>query len=529
MKRLNSDIFKRMLISAANNLSNRKEEINALNVFPVPDGDTGTNMHMTFSSGVNEIMKTTSVHLGDCAKILSKNMLMGARGNSGVILSQIFKGFANGVINVQEADVNQLADAFINATKVAYKAVMRPVEGTILTVIREAADFMRVYVDNNDVDSVEEYFSMLLKQAKSALEFTPELLPVLKEVGVVDSGGAGLVCIFEGFVAALENKDIQLNSSENKQTVKEGYCVEAIIDLNDSHVNDFSEKRLINSLGRTVESVKMVHEDDKVRVHVHCQRPGEILTTFMNYGSLEKVKVENMKIEHNHILSYEKTEKTVHKKYAILFVCNGDGIEEMVRQYNVEYFIKGGQTMNPSTQDFMEVINKISADHIIILPNNSNIILAAKQAKDIIRKKDITVLETKTIPQGITACINFNPEDELKNNIECMTEAYKAVKTGEVTYAIKNTTYNGIEIKQGNYMGISHGDILSCEEDMLAVAKNLISQIVEKYEYVTLIYGDGATQQDAEMLSDYIVNELDGECEIVHGRQALYPFIIGVE
>ncbi|MBR0136832.1 MAG: DAK2 domain-containing protein [Erysipelotrichaceae bacterium] len=530
MKKLNCDTFKRMIASAANNLSNRQEEINSLNVFPVPDGDTGTNMMMTFGSGVTETLKNTSVHLGDTAKLLSKNMLMGARGNSGVILSQIFKGFANGVLAFKEADTRQIADAFLNATRVAYKAVMRPVEGTILTVIRESADYMGVFVDKNPDCDIEKYFELLHAKAKDALEYTPELLPVLKEVGVVDSGGAGLVSIFEGFDLALKGKDVKAAEKEESKKQK-GYCIEAIVKLNDLYsTGDFPVRKLENSLGSNIDGFQTKLEDGKLLFRVHCQRPGEIVTILMRYGDLEKIKIENMEIGYEHTLKFDDaSEKPVHEKYALVFVCNGDGIKEMVSGLHVKYFIQGGQTMNPSTQDFMEIINKIDADHIILLPNNGNIIMAAKQAKDIIRKKDITVLETKTIPQGITACINFDEGMDLQSNIDNMTAAYKNVVTGEVTFAVKDTSYNGIAIKQGNFMGISQGEILVCTDSLVETTTDLLNQIVTEDSFVTLIYGEGADKKLADSMAEYISGQLNAECEVHDGKQALYPFIIGVE
>ncbi len=507
MKLLDCKSFKGMIQSAANHLENKQDEIDKLNVFPVPDGDTGTNMKMTFVAGVNETVNYLNDYIGDTAKHFSRNMLMGARGNSGVILSQIFKGFAAGLKGLQKANVKELAESFVNGAKIAYKAVMRPVEGTILTVAREMADYGRFYVEANPKCSIEEYFDYILKMAKESLQSTPELLPVLKEVGVVDSGGAGFVAIIEGMNLYLQNKPVKLLSNqEANQGVDEGYCVEVLVSLNDLYKREFSKERLTRSLGRTCNDISVVKKNNEVIIHVHTSSPGDIINTAHRFGDLEKVKVEKYKSEHNSVFDYSEDDKTKeHKKYAFISVCNGNGIKELFESLNVDHIIHGGQTMNPATEDFVNILNTINADNVFILPNNSNIFLAANQAKDIVDDKNVYVLETKSIPQGISACINFNFELDVDDNIANMNMGIESIKTGSVTQAIKDTSYNSLKIKKDDYMGISEKEVIVSTDDLLKATYGLLDHLIdEDCGYVTIIYGSQTDEETAEKVLNYI-------------------------
>ncbi|MDI9540508.1 MAG: DAK2 domain-containing protein [Bacillota bacterium] len=532
MKLLDCRSFKGMIQSAANHLENKQDEIDKLNVFPVPDGDTGTNMKMTFVAGVNETVNYLNDFIGDTAKHFSRNMLMGARGNSGVILSQIFKGFASSLKGLQKANVNDIANAFVNGSRIAYKAVMRPVEGTILTVAREMADYGKFYVDNNPRCTIEQYFDYILKMAQESLERTPDLLPVLKEVGVVDSGGAGFVTIVEGMNLYLQNKPVKLlTAQEISQVVDKGYCVEVLVSLNDLYKREFSIERLTRSLGRTCNDINVVKNNNDVVIHVHTSAPGDIINTAHRFGSLEKVKVEKYSSELDSCFSYQEDPKlNEHKKYAIISVCNGDGIKKLFESLNVDYIIHGGQTMNPATEDFVNILNKLNAENVFILPNNSNIFLAANQAKDIVDDKNVYVLETKSIPQGISACINFNSEAEVKENLENMNMGIASIKTGSITKAIKDTSYNSLKIKKDNYMGISDKDVLVATDDLLKATYTLLDKIIdEDCGYVTIIYGSQTDEATAQKVLDYIEDKHDLEGQLVDGQQDLYPFILGVE
>lgn len=521
--------FKEMLTSAANNLENNYEEIDKLNVFPVPDGDTGTNMKMTFVSGVNDTASYLNDYIGDTAKYLSKRMLMGARGNSGVILSQIFKGFANSITGLQSINVEQFSAALLNGSKVAYKAVMRPVEGTILTVAREVAEAAESYYSENSGCSFEQLFDHIIKKGDESLNNTPELLPVLKEVGVVDSGGSGYMCILKGMHAYLQGNPIQLVQKSNENQNSEGYCVEITVYLDDFYKKEFNIDRLNKSLGRSCNEIKIKRVDNEVLLHAHTLTPGDIVNTAQRFGTMSFIKIQNLSQQHHDELNFD-TEVQEKSKYAIITVCNGDGIKQQFNKYGVQYIINGGQTMNPATEDFVKVISKINAENIIILPNNSNIILAANQAKDIIENKNIAVLPTKSIPQGLTACINFNIEETLENNISNMQEAIENITSASITKAIKDTTYNKLEIKKDDYMGIAEKEIVTCGKQLDEVAKKLIDNLCdEDSSYMTIIYGTNISEQQAQQLLDYAVEKYDIEGEIINGKQELYQFIIGLE
>lgn len=542
MERISGKLFKDMLASGMNNLTNHSAEVDSLNVFPVPDGDTGTNMSLTFSSGVNDAIKVEEDHVGKVAKVLSRGLLMGARGNSGVITSQIFRGFFQSVEHLEDMDALQLAQALVNGSRVAYRAVMRPVEGTILTVVREAADYTYAYTVTEEITDCIKVMEKMVLEANESLLRTPELLPVLAEVGVVDSGGKGLCIILEGFLSAMKGEVIapsnDASSYDRAQTKIEGgeeefgFCTEFILHLTPTGIKHFSEEDFKNELATIGNSIVCVQDDDLVKVHVHTLEPQTAIKMGKRRGRFMKLKIENMQEQHDNILEKEQEEEVVaeHKKYAIITVAPGKGIDAMFKELRADIVVGGGQTMNPSTEDFVSAIGKVNADHIIILPNNSNIVLAANQACQVCEDKDIHVLPTKTIPQGLSACIMFNPEVDIEDNLAEMQEAIDHVKSGEVTYAIKDTTYEGLEIKKDEYMGIFGKAIVVSDPDMMASTKALLDKMLdEDSELVTLIYGDTATLEQAEEISEYIEDTSDAEVEIHEGNQPVYSFIIGVE
>ena len=511
MERISGKLFKDMLASGMNNLTNHSAEVDSLNVFPVPDGDTGTNMSLTFSSGVNDAIKVEEDHVGKVAKVLSRGLLMGARGNSGVITSQIFRGFFQSVEHLEDMDALQLAQALVNGSRVAYRAVMRPVEGTILTVVREAADYTYAYTVTEEITDCIKVMEKMVLEANESLLRTPELLPVLAEVGFVVSGGKGLCIILEGFLSAMKGEVIapsnDASSYDSAQTKIEGgeeefgFCTEFILHLTPTGIKHFSEEDFKNELATIGNSIVCVQDDDLVKVHVHTLEPQTAIKMGKRRGRFMKLKIENMQEQHDNILEKEQEEEVVaeHKKYAIITVAPGKGIDEMFKELRADIVVGGGQTMNPSTEDFVSAIGKVNADHIIILPNNSNIVLAANQACQVCEDKDIHVLPTKTIPQGLSACIMFNPEVDIEDNLAEMQEAIDHVKSGEVTYAIKDTTYEGLEIKKDEYMGIFGKAIVVSDPDMMASTKALLDKMLdEDSELVTLIYGDTATLEQAE-------------------------------
>ncbi|RHO27410.1 DAK2 domain-containing protein [Amedibacterium intestinale] len=543
MEMINGHIFKDMLASGANNLSNKFTEIDALNVFPVPDGDTGTNMSLTFNAGVKDALACSSEDVCDIAKVLSKGLLMGARGNSGVITSQIFRGLYQGMDGMKEVNGFQLANALVMGSRVAYKAVMRPVEGTILTVVREAADYTYAYATSIEDVTCLQVMEKMLDEAKKSLDRTPELLPVLAEVGVVDSGGAGLVTIFEGFVSALKGVVIEKEEAKESKEVagaaleseEYGYCTEFIIRLSESAQRTFEEETLRDSLARIGNSIVCVRDDDIVKVHVHTLTPGDALNMGLRYGSFAKLKVENMQEQHEEIMMNASVEKEVkeekpRQKYAIITVAAGDGLKDMFKELRADYVISGGQTMNPSTEDFVEAIHQLNAEHIIILPNNSNIVMAAQQAALVCEDQNIEVIPTKSIPQGLSACIMFNPDVDFETNLSEMKEAVSMVKTGQVTYAIKDTTFEGMEIKSGDYMGILEKDIIVSLPDKMETTRQLLDRMLDdESEIVTLIYGEDINEEEAEEVAAYIEDKFDVEVEVNNGMQPVYSFIIGVE
>jgi uncharacterized protein len=542
MNKLDGSLFKSMLVSGANNLTNHHHEVDALNVFPVPDGDTGTNMNLTFSAGVKDTQALLSMNVGDISKVLSKGLLMGARGNSGVILSQIFRGFYQSVEGKSEITAKDFADAFVKGTEIAYKAVMRPVEGTILTVLREsgkqAFDYLETYPNKNII----EYFDFLITAAHESLQRTPDLLPVLKEVGVVDSGAYGYIKILEGFrfglkgtpVALLENIEAGEGVQKNLENEEFGYCTEFIIRLSNEIGNSFKEDELKERLSRIGDSLVVVQDEEIVKVHIHTLIPGDALNIGQRYGEFLKLKIENMQEQHDHLthMNVETKVKSVEKKkYAIIAVAAGDGVKELFESYRVDVVISGGQTMNPSTEDFVAAIQSLNAEHIFVLPNNSNIILAAQQAESLIDDMDVRVLSTKSIPQGLSACIMFNPEVSVEDNISEMSEAFKHVKTAMVTYAIKDTSFEGVEISAGDYMGILEKSIVCSTQNKMDATKDLLKQSITNDDgLITMIIGEDVSEEEQTMIEQFISTEFDHcEVEVTKGLQPVYSFIFGIE
>lgn len=523
-----------MLISGGNNLFNYYPEVDNLNVFPVPDGDTGTNMNLTFSSGIKEIANLHSVNIGEVAKAFAKGLLMGARGNSGVITSQIFKGISLELENKESIDAITLAKAFYKGQKVAYKAVMKPVEGTILTVIRECSEktLDKVKSSNNINDVME----MLVSNAKISLENTPNLLPVLKEVGVVDSGGFGLVKIIEGMQDYLLGKPVERNNEDMVRVVNDmetfidnhdgqyGYCTEFIVKLNDK----VKESEVRNFLEKHGESIVVVSDDDILKVHVHTLDPGKVLSKAVTLGDMVNIKIENMQEQAD---NNENFKAKAQKDQAIIVVSSGSGIEEMFKELRVDKVISGGQTMNPSTKNFVKAIKEVNAKNVIILPNNSNIILAAQQAASVLADEvNVQVIPSKTILQGMVACINNNPDIEFDKNLANMVASLKTIKSGEITFAIKNTKFNGHKINKNDFMAIYEKDLIANSTDLFEVSKKLLNTMIdEDSELVTLITGKDASEEIIDKIVEFIEDKYDLEVEIVDGQQELYTFYVGVE
>ena len=551
MKVINSDTLKRMIISGTNNLYNHYPEIDALNVFPVPDGDTGTNMNLTIASGAKEVQNRNDSDVYSIAKAFSKGLLMGARGNSGVILSQIFRGFSQALEGKEVITVKDLSDAFINGKDVAYKAVMRPVEGTILTVIRESAQALHDNIGR--VPTIEKAFDVLLKEAHESLERTPDLLPVLKKVGVVDSGAAGLIKILEGFQSAVKGKMIEketvsaLEKEEQKMAGAKiendefGYCTEFILRLaksEDEHKKNFSEGRFTNWLNAHGNSLVVVRDEDLIKVHVHTLTPGNILNFAQQYGEFVKLKIENMTEQHTKLgetdLVNDDKDKKIEeeqKEYAIIAVAAGEGVVNMFKDLRVDYIVSGGQTMNPATEDFVNIVQNCNAKNIFILPNNSNIILAASQACDVCENANVRVIPSKSIPQGLVACMMFNPEADADENYEQMCEALSNVTTGQVTFAIKDTVIDGVEIKKDEFMGMKNKEIICCVKDKFEAAHTLLdSMLDEMSSIVTIIYGEDVSDEEAKVFVDEIASQHeDLDIDMRKGGQPVYSFIIGVE
>ncbi|WP_055667860.1 DAK2 domain-containing protein [Desnuesiella massiliensis] len=538
--KINGEHFYNMVVNASNKLEEQKEFVNSLNVFPVPDGDTGTNMSATFKAAVSEIENFKSQSIGDVAKKLAKGALMGARGNSGVILSQILRGISKGLENKEEVDASEFAEALLEGSKAAYKAVMRPIEGTILTIIRTAGE-SAVKSNQSDINKLMEEVCL---HSKDALNKTPEMLPVLKSAKVVDSGGMGLLIILNGMYEALkdgiEAKVIQFgNEAVNKSAannlvdhdIKFGYCTEFIVLGDVSRTEAF--KKDIEALG---DSMIVVGYEDVIKVHIHTNDPGAVLSKAVALGELSKIKIDNMREEHRSLMveekEYAKEEATSveNKKYAFIAVAMGEGIKNIFKDLGVDYVIEGGQTMNPSTQDIVEAVNKINAENIFILPNNKNIIMSANQASEL-SDKNVVVIPTTTIPQGITCITVFNIEDEVDNNVEAMKETIKNVKSGSVTYAVRDTEMDGVIIKEGNILGLAEGKIKEVGNELYAVSENLIESLVnEDSELITIFYGKDAKEEEVGDFAKKLEEKYpDVDIQYYKGEQPLYYFIISVE
>ena len=565
MKFIDGKIFKMMVISASNNLYNHYPEVDALNVFPVPDGDTGMNMNLTMTSGMKEVANRSDDNLYDIAKIFSRGLLMGARGNSGVITSQIFRGFSESLVNKTKIDAVGLAEAFDNGRKVAYKAVLKPVEGTILTVIRESSAKLLDSVDSKT--TIEEAFEILLAEANASLDRTPNLLPVLKEVGVVDSGGAGLIKILEGMQSAVTGYVINRHEAEavnasgqaqvaaSEENEEFGYCTEFILRLGPVDTKKpFNKNRFTSVLNAHGNSLVVVQDEDLVKVHVHTLKPGDIFNYAQQFGEFVKLKCENMTEQHNEILFNEKSGNGLHmaaselnkaplaapkeaepqKEYAIIATSSGKGIDELFNEVGVDYIVSGGQTMNPSTNYFLTAVEKANAKNIYILPNNGNIIMAANQVKDVVKdKSNVVVIPSKTIMQGVVAAMNFNPDLSIKDNEKVMNESLSSVKSGQVTFAIKDTEINGIKVKKDEFMAILNSkDILSSHKNKFDALKVLLKNMVdEDSSVITVLLGqDVASEKDKEKVEKYIEKEFkECDADVRIGDQPVYSFIVGVE
>lgn len=544
MKTIDGIMLKQMIISGANYLYNCYPEVDALNVFPVPDGDTGTNMNLTMQSGAKEVENRTDKGVYEIAKAFSKGLLMGARGNSGVILSQIFRGFAMSLQGKETINAVELSQALSNGREVAYKAVMKPVEGTILTVIKDSSKLLEEKVTLKM--DIEKAFEIFYNEARESLLRTPDLLPVLKEVGVVDSGGMGLCKVLHGFKKALKGIIVEKNAvtsivekdetSPLEASDEYGYCVEFILNLpeepTDVGKKMFVDKKFNSFLQSHGNSIIFKKDGQIIKVHLHTLAPGAILTFAQQYGEFNRVKVENVALDHTEMNVFEEEVKDEPmKEYALIACCAGEGIADKFKEYGVDEIVSGGQTMNPSTEDFVAAIKKVHAKNVIILPNNSNIVLAAQQAADVYEGAEVRVVQAKTIPQGFVACMMFNIEASLDENVSEMTEAIANVKSGQVTFAIKDTNIDGVDIKKDQYIGINGKTIICCYPNKVKAAYKMISSMLdENSSIITLIVGEDATSSEVEALTELISNKYpDVEIEVTEGKQPVYSFIVGVE
>ncbi|MED4340510.1 DAK2 domain-containing protein [Bacillus licheniformis] len=554
IRNLDGKAFADMILYGAHHLSQNANVVDALNVFPVPDGDTGTNMNLSMTSGAKEVEQIDTANIGKVAQSLSRGLLMGARGNSGVILSQLFRGFGKSIEQKSEINAKEFAAAFQAGVDTAYKAVMKPVEGTILTVAKDAAK-KAVLAAQTETDIIK-VMEAVVNEAEASLEQTPELLPVLKEVGVVDSGGKGLLYVYEGFLASLKGEKLSdkaaalpslddLVSAEhhknaqshmNTEDIEFGYCTEFMVKL-DSGKRNFNEDAFRQDLSRFGDSLLVVSDENIAKVHIHAEYPGEVMTYAQKYGSLINMKIENMREQHSAILSQNKQETAPAEKapadkqpYGIVTVAMGEGIAELFESIGATKVIEGGQTMNPSTEDIVQAIKDANADTVVILPNNSNIVMAANQAADV-AGQHVIVIPTKTVPQGMAALLAFNPALSADENEAAMLGAIGEVKSGQITYAVRDTNIDGIDIKKGDFMGILNGKIVETASDQLTAAKKLIAGMIdEDSEIVTVIKGEDAPEEEAEELAAYISETYeDVEVEVHDGKQPLYSYILAVE
>ncbi|SFS51252.1 hypothetical protein SAMN05444972_103123 [Marininema halotolerans] len=563
VQQIDATLFTNMVRAGAERLNGHVDMVNALNVFPVPDGDTGTNMNLTLTSGAQEIVRksASTSHVGELAEALSKGLLMGARGNSGVILSQLFRGFGKGVENKEILTARDFAEGLKKGVETAYKAVIKPVEGTVLTVAREAAE--KGIAKARKTDDVIEVMEAVLEEAIISLNKTPKLLPVLAQAGVVDAGGQGLVTIYEGFLGTLKGESLPPSLSEvaspqavetlsdiahqsaqshfDTSEIEHGYCTEFIVrlDAEKSKIAGFNEESFRADMEKFGDSLLVVADDDLVKVHVHAEHPGDTLSYAQKFGDLTRIKIENMREQHSTILEQggghhqqaPVPEVPKEKKpYGFVAVAAGDGIAEIFKSLGVDAVIQGGQTMNPSTQEILKMIEGLHAEHIFILPNNKNIILTAEQVVELV-ETPISVLPTRTIPQGLAALLAFNPEEKAEENFERMMESVRSVRSGEVTFAVRDSQYDGGEIHEGDFLGIQEGKIHHVGNDLLKTSRELLDSMVgDEADVVTILYGKDASTEQVKELTDFLEeHHPDIECEAHYGGQPLYYFLFAVE
>jgi DAK2 domain fusion protein YloV len=532
--------------------------VDALNVFPVPDGDTGTNMNLSMTSGAKEVKNNVQEHIGKVGVALSKGLLMGARGNSGVILSQLFRGFAKAIETKAAITGKEFAGALESGVETAYKAVMKPVEGTILTVAKDSAK--RGVLASQKSNDIIEIMEEVLKEAKASLKRTPDLLPVLKEVGVVDSGGQGLVFVYEGFLAELKGEQLpdspenypsmddmvsaehhkSVQSHMNTEDIVFGYCTEFMVKFEEANLakHPFDEQVYRNDLSKLGDSLLVIADEEVVKVHIHSEQPGDCLSYGQRYGSLINIKIENMRQQHSNIVGEMHTplvsdKPQAHKEqqeYGIVTVSMGSGIAELFKSIGAHAVIEGGQTMNPSTEDIVKAVKEVNAKKVFILPNNKNIIMAAQQAADV-SDEEIYVIPSKTVPQGLSALLAFNPAGDVKTNEASMSEAMQHVKTGQITFAVRDTQIDGLEIEKDDFMGIAEGKIVVKNKDKGKVAQELLSRMLdEDSEILTIIYGEDVTEDEVNELVTFASEHFeDIEVELHNGKQPLYSFIFAIE
>jgi DAK2 domain fusion protein yloV len=549
VEKINGLVLAEMIDLGSKNLAKNAEKINSLNVFPVPDGDTGTNMNLSMSSGAKETAANVVENIGELGKSFSKGLLMGARGNSGVILSQLFRGMSQHIADKKEVNAKEFADAIQNGVSIAYKAIIKPVEGTILTVAREAAEAGLKAAENTT--SVVEVMEAIYVEAQASLKRTPDLLPILKEVGVVDSGGQGLVCVYQGFVAALKGEKIEgLESVETNvvdmqfeddhdmdfmspEDIVYGFCTEFTVRL-DKEKKDFNEDKFREDMSKFGDSLLVISDSEYVKIHVHTETPGDVFNYGQQYGELIKIKSDNMREQHREVLRKQEAKQATTpkelKEQAMISISMGAGLSKVLSSMGVDYIVEGGQTMNPSTEDIMKAIKEVNAKNIFIFPNNKNIQLAAKQAAEL-AEENVFVIESKTAPQGLAAVMVFNPQASADENFANMQEVLSTVSTLEVTHAVRDTNIEGVEIKKDEFMGIKDGKIVVSNLSLNTVLEELLEKSIdEDKEIVTLYLGEESTEEYTDFLEQLIEEKYpDIEVELIESGQPVYPYIIGVE
>jgi len=549
VEKINGLVLAEMIDLGSKNLAKNAEKINALNVFPVPDGDTGTNMNLSMSSGAKETAANVVENIGELGKSFSKGLLMGARGNSGVILSQLFRGMSQYIADKKEVNAKEFAEAIQNGVSIAYKAIIKPVEGTILTVAREAAEAGLKAAENTT--SVVEVMEAIYAEAQASLKRTPELLPILKEVGVVDSGGQGLVCVYQGFVAALKGEkiegleavetnvvDMQFEDNHdmdfmNPEDIVYGFCTEFTVRL-DKEKKEFNEDKFREDMSKFGDSLLVISDSEFVKIHVHTETPGDVFNYGQQYGELIKIKSDNMREQHREVLKKQEAKQTTApkelKEQAMISISMGAGLSKVLTSMGVDYIVEGGQTMNPSTEDIMKAIKEVNAKNIFIFPNNKNIQLAAKQAAEL-AEENVFVIESKTAPQGLAAVMVFNPQASAEENFANMQEVLSTVSTLEVTHAVRDTNIEGVEIKKDEFMGIRNGKIVVSNLSLNTVLEELLEKSLdEDSEIVTLYLGEESTEEYTDFLEQLIEEKYpDVEVELIESGQPVYPYIIGVE